>query len=63
MNEEGFFAVKFFRLKFIMNYFNNKKSLLIPVPAVAVIQEGQVVFIVIKFKGQVDGFYFIFINF
>ena len=49
-------VVKFFRIKMIMTVFIGKKFWLIPVPAVAVIQEGQVVFVVIKLKGCVGCF-------
>jgi len=43
----------------IMTLFRGKKSLPIPVPAAAVIQEGLVVFNIIKCKGYVGGFFLI----
>jgi hypothetical protein len=45
------FVVKSFRLKMMMTVFRGKKSLQIPVPAVAVKQEGQALFIIIGRKG------------
>ena len=36
----------------------DKKSQPIPVPAAAVIQEGQAVFVVIEHKGIVDSFFY-----
>ena len=51
-----------FRLRMIMTVLRGKKSLLIPVPAVAVIQEGQALFIIIGRKGQVNGFYKFFMK-
>lgn len=59
MSDEGFFVVKLFRLMKIMTLFRGKKSLPIPVPAAAVIQEGLVVFNIIKCKGYVGGFFLI----
>ena len=41
----------------IMTVFRGKKSLQIPVPAVAVIQEGLTLFVIIGRKGNVDGFF------
>ena len=42
----------------IMKVVIGKKSWQIPVPAAAVKQEGQTVFIVIGCKGFVDGFFY-----
>lgn len=50
-------VVKFFRIIRIMTLIIGKKSLQIPVPAVAVIQEGQAIFVVIGCKGSVDCFF------
>ena len=52
------FVVKFFRITIITNVVIGKKSWQIPVPAAAVKQEGQTVFIVIGCKGFVDGFFY-----
>ena len=52
------FVVKFFRIMTIMKVVIGKKSWQIPVPAAAVKQEGQTVFIVIGCKGFVDGFFY-----
>jgi len=41
----------------IMTVVRGKKSLQIPVPAVAVIQEGQALFVVIGRKGYVNCFF------
>ena len=44
----------------IMTVFRGKKSLQIPVPAVAVIQEGQALFVIIGRKGYVNRFFYAF---
>lgn len=51
------FVVKPFRLEKIMTVFRSKKSFQIPVPAEAVKQEGQALFVVIGLKGCVNGFF------
>jgi hypothetical protein len=51
-------AVKSFRLRMkSMTVLRGKKSLQIPVPAVAVIQEWLALFVVTGRKGQVNGFF------
>jgi len=50
------FVVKFFRIMKIMTVIISKKSQLIPVPAAAVIQEEQALFVFIESKGCVVGF-------
>jgi len=47
----------------IMTLIRSKKSWLTFVPAVAVIQRGQTIFIFIKFKGYVDGLFLNIIKF
>ena len=54
---------KLFRLKKIMTVFRDKKLCQIPVPAVAVKQEEQALFVVIGRKGYVGGYFFNFIKF
>jgi len=57
------FVVKFFQLKKIMTLFRSKKFRLIIVPAAAVIQEEQTIFIITELKIYVDGFFLNFIKF
>jgi hypothetical protein len=57
------FVVKFFRLKKIMTLFRGKKFRLIIVPAVAVIQEEQTIFVIIELKIYVDCFFLNIIKF
>lgn len=52
------FVVKFFRMVMIVTVAIGKKSWQIPVPAAAVKQEGQTVFVVIGCKGFVDCFFY-----
>jgi hypothetical protein len=52
------FVVKFFRIMMIMTVVIGKKFQQIPVPAAAVIQEEQAVFVVIGHKGIVDSFFY-----
>ena len=46
----------------IMTEFRGKQSLQIPVPAVAVIQEGQALFVIIGCKGYVNGSFLLIIK-